>query len=236
MTDVVFVLGKGSFWQDNEIRYSIRSIVKYLKNYRDIYVIGRLPDFLNRLAIHVPVDDKIDFPACNINHKVMIATMLDTISDDFLFFNDDFFLLDEFDAGDFPYYLKGDLSSLLANPTNYAITVQNTINLLKDRNLPTVDFDHHSPIIFNKKKYQELMNTIDWSVAHGYCIQSLYCNTYGVKGEFQMDGKIHRQKSAEQLRYWFSSYKVFSVDDMALDRNLKRAIESLYPVKSKYEI
>jgi hypothetical protein len=48
--DLVYTLGTGSQWQNNEIRYSIRSIIKNLTGYRNIYIIGETPTFLTPLA------------------------------------------------------------------------------------------------------------------------------------------------------------------------------------------
>ena len=55
--DLVIPLGMGSIWQDNEIRYCIRSFVKYFSQLGKIFIVGSHPDFLKwhypRL-IHVP--------------------------------------------------------------------------------------------------------------------------------------------------------------------------------------
>jgi hypothetical protein len=48
--DLVYTLGTGSQWQNNEIRFSIRSIIKNLTGYRNIYIIGETPNFLAPLA------------------------------------------------------------------------------------------------------------------------------------------------------------------------------------------
>ena len=36
--DVVYVLGTGSKWHNNEIRFSLRALEKNLRDYRHIYV------------------------------------------------------------------------------------------------------------------------------------------------------------------------------------------------------
>ena len=47
MIDVVYILGDGSKWGNNEIKYSLRSLEKYGKNIRDVYICGNKPYFVN---------------------------------------------------------------------------------------------------------------------------------------------------------------------------------------------
>ena len=39
--DVVYILGKGSVWKDNEIRYSLRSIEKHLTGFDRVFIVGQ---------------------------------------------------------------------------------------------------------------------------------------------------------------------------------------------------
>ncbi len=49
--DLVYILGKGSKWSDNEIRFSLRSIEKYF-DYRKIFIIGEKPESLLESRIY----------------------------------------------------------------------------------------------------------------------------------------------------------------------------------------
>ena len=50
--DVVYILGTGSTSNDNEIRYSLRSIEKYLIGFNVVYIVGECPKFLKGI-IHL---------------------------------------------------------------------------------------------------------------------------------------------------------------------------------------
>jgi hypothetical protein len=85
--DVVYVLGTGSKWKNNELRFSLRAIEKNLTGYRDIYVIGENPGFLQNV-IHIPYPDELPGNADgNIARKVLRACREKKLSDNFLFIN-----------------------------------------------------------------------------------------------------------------------------------------------------
>ena len=56
--DVVYVLGKGTKWNDNEIRFSLRSLAKNVTGIRNVYIVGERPDFLKRV-IHISYPDEL---------------------------------------------------------------------------------------------------------------------------------------------------------------------------------
>ena len=51
--DIVIPLGTGSRWQNNELRFALRSIEKYLTGYDKIFIIGECPSYLQNI-IHIP--------------------------------------------------------------------------------------------------------------------------------------------------------------------------------------
>jgi hypothetical protein len=54
--DVVYPLGTGSVWQDNELRYSLRSLEKNFPDLGRVYVVGHKPDWLGNVE-HIPFGD-----------------------------------------------------------------------------------------------------------------------------------------------------------------------------------
>ena len=52
--DLVYPLNKlCSHWRNQELRYSLRSVEKFVKNYRNIYIIGDKPKYLNGEVAHI---------------------------------------------------------------------------------------------------------------------------------------------------------------------------------------
>lgn len=231
---IVYALGRGSIWQDNELRFSLRSVEKYLEGYGEVFIIGKQPSFGIKNVTHIQINDVSDYyPALNIMKKIYSYCAGDKGTEDFLFMNDDHWLLRKFNISEFPYFYKGELKDQLTNPTDYAKTIANTIDVL--RGYPLKDFDTHTPILYNKEVFMQIMDKFDWTIPHGYCIKSLYCNLKCMEGTFEQDGKIRKAKNEQQLRAWLDTHSVFSVADEALNNFLKKRFEKLYPNPSKHE-
>ncbi len=108
MIDILYPIGKGSVMNNDELRYSLRSVEKHLKNFRNVYIIGQKPDFLKDV-VHIPHEDIDRSKETNIYKKILRGCQDETISDQFLFMNDDHFFLEDIDAPTFPFFCKSDL-------------------------------------------------------------------------------------------------------------------------------
>jgi len=183
MIDIVYTVKRGgSRSDDNELRYSLRSVEKHLKNYRNVYIIGHKPDFITNV-IHIPHEDKNIVPDMNILRKLLTACDHPDISDQFLFFNDDHFLLQDFDAPTFPYYYCSTLKMYLKRRVNdsYGRRTYNTMTYLTKNQLPTKHFDIHFPIVYDKQKFKECFHKLPES-HQGYVLKSLYGNILKIPG------------------------------------------------------
>ena len=237
MIDCVYVLGRGSAWDNNEIRYSLRSIHKHLSNYRNIVIVGERPDFLQNV-IHIPYPDKHVCKETNIYLKILAACQSEQVSDQFLFFNDDHFLNHNFDAPTFPFYYKSDISiPLLKLPQRnlYRISVMRTARILRDNNFSTKYFDTHTPIIYDKNKFIEVMARYDWTHRFGFTVKSLYSNSLGIQGVLEPDCKINFIGTKDQLSQCISSRKVWSIGNKAIGGGLGELMNELYPTPSPWE-
>ena len=237
--DVVYVLGKGSKWQDNELRYSLRSVEKFLKGYDQVVVVGERPSWLKNV-VHIPFANARShvFKQQNIYDKILQACNADFVSNDFLFFNDDFFLLQAIQADAIPYYYKGDLVGALAGrdaEDSYGLSMSHTIELLKSLELPTLNFDGHAPIIYNKELFKAALKDIWWSRHHGYVVKSLYCNLCRITGTYLKDCKITQPYKMPELLEKIAGRSFFSCGDRGLQGDLKKYLEQTYPQKSTYE-
>jgi len=235
--DIVYVLGKGSKWENNEIRYSLRSVAKYLKNYGNIYVIGEKPDFLKNV-IHIPCED--EFPCnkeANIALKIKKACETPEITGNFLFMNDDHFFLQEMNAQRIPPYNKGFIKVKIDH-RKYCRTIINTLETLAYRQLPVFHYDVHTPIIYNKKLFLEVLDQYDWyNDGRGLMLKSLYCNTLGVSQRYSFqDLKFEVKLPRLDILSKLSGRKIFSIGDEALNEDLKSVFEWLYPNKSIFEV
>lgn len=223
---VVIPLGTGSRLKDFELRMCLRSIETHLTGYKDIWIIGEHPDWLQNIN-HVPVKDTSHVPDFNIMKKITAACEHPDVSESFLFFNDDHFLLAPFDAKTFPYYYEGDLAAYVKNRglDGYGTRANNTLKVLQSKDLPLKYFDIHTPIIYHKEAFITHVSKQNWR-DHGFIIKSLYANSLRVEGESLHDNKINKPPEPNMT--------IFSTMPH-LKASVIRALKELFPIKSKYE-
>jgi hypothetical protein len=236
-TSIVFPLGHGSHNNDLELRYCLRSVEQHLTGYGDIFIIGRKPDWLKNV-IHIPFDEGFAPQSYdkerNIYNKIMAACADERVSDDFLFMNDDHFLLQDYEAGKFPYYCHGWLSEFMT-VTDYKSTISNTNELLWPLGHDCLYFDVHCPIVYNKERFAYVLEA-DWSKPYGFCIKTVYSNCVeGLKALEQPDLKIDESYPSSRIHQLLSGRPWFSIGNRAFDGGIKRVLQELYPKKSIYE-
>lgn len=239
MTSIVMPLVKnGSRWGDKELRYALRSVEKHLTGYGDIFIIGYCPPWLQNV-IHIPATDgdKTYENERNIYNKIMLACEDERVTENFLFMNDDHFLLKDYEAGKFPYYAYGFLSDYLNRQDPYKTTLQNTFDKIGDH----LFFDIHCPIIYSKSSFRMMTELLqlDWSMKWAYGIKTIYCyfisTLQGLKAENCPDLKIRDPLPSSKIRELISGRPWFSMNNAAREGGIETVLQELYPNKSKYE-
>lgn len=228
--DIVIPLGASTAANHIELRYCLRSIEMYVPDLGNVFIIGERPSWLRR-AFHIPEVDQTEKSAKerNIFRKLMKAAYSPLISDDFLYFNDDHFLLAPWVE---KYYHKGSLADSVRFASSlHAMTLANTLAFLGGG----WNFDMHCPITFNKKKFYSAVNSAPWYVPHGYGIKSVYCNLNEIEGEYYPDLKIHQANNYFKLCEQLNERRFFSTIDTAMNQDMITVLESRYPNKSVYE-
>jgi len=191
--DVVYVLGSGSLWSDNEIRYSIRSFKKHFKDLRNVVVVGELPRFLHGL-VYIPYPDRRGVNKdCRMMLKVLAACNDARVSENFVLCTDDTVLLKDLHFKDFTGWHEGKMfydavadqrdhmqavfNPKMQKPSNWFQFCYNTGMELQRRGLPDNNYDRaHSPQPINKKEFAAVMDT--WNMIHNrYTVSNIYNNS-----------------------------------------------------------
>lgn len=257
MIDIVIPLGTGSKWHNNELRYSLRSLEKFGRNIGMVFIVGICPEFLKYATIRNYdlggfdiVEEGVGYIPCqdvcgherNIHEKIKLACQDERISENFLLWDDDFFLTEETDLENYPYYHQtslGDRISTYAIKNNgYCISLRNTEDFLRINNRPTIDFNLHRPIIYNKQKYLDVMEKADWAIGNGYAIESLYCNYYEIpftNETLTTDLKFLDEVSMEEINKQLTGRHIFSISDRALFPPMIAYLKMNYFEKSRWE-
>ncbi|MCY1720173.1 hypothetical protein OU798_07455 [Prolixibacteraceae bacterium Z1-6] len=240
--DIVYVLGTGSGWNDNEIRFSLRSIEKNLRNVGKVFVVGQCPAFLQNI-IHIPAADIFE-PGLNadgnIITKVLAACNDKRLSDDFLFINDDHLVLNPMNIEDVPPLHKGDMCTFNADYWKLNFwrgRLKRTKEILERKGYTTLHFDCHTPIIFNKTHFPEIVEQFNYKDDIGYTMKSLYGNVMYPDAPFLIDQKrtVFSHYTVEQLNERLAAADFMSFNDLGLNRSLKWWLIENFTSKSRFE-
>lgn len=244
---ILIPLGNGSRHDNLELRYCLRSMEKHLQGFGKIWIIGELPNFINPdsvVWIHVKQNPDNKMRANNIYNKIMTGIngngqTKEILSDNFLFMNDDHFLLTDYEASEFPYYHRGIVQTHRVGNEAQRVQMENTVKRIHG---DVYDFGVHCPILYNKERFRFVFTeciTNDWP-DYGYEIKSLYANsiidtTAWVPCE---DLKFTEKAMKESIYRALESRSWFSIGDKVLSdgSGMKEVLQDLYPNKSQYEI
>lgn len=240
MTDLVYITGGRSAWQDNELRYSLRSMQKYLTGMGGVFIVGTCPNWLAGVT-HIPAEDyPTEKKEVRLYRKIMVACRDERISEDFLLCYDDNFLLAHHVAGSFPNYYQGWLIGYLqalrgANRKGtHRRCAENTVNAL---GLQAKLFDVHCPMLVNRTVFPEVMSQFDWNGKRdGYLIKSTYANSIGLVVRECDDVKInHPDGTLAEYQHMIAGKPWFGTGDNMNWVALQELMDGLYPEPSVYE-
>lgn len=160
--DVVYVIGTGSKWDNNELRYSLRSIEKFASGLGEVYIVGdELPDFLDPKAVHYIQCSDVPgcSPALNVYGKIE-RFFLYTKVDRFLLSSDDHFFIKPVDFEHWPIHYKGEAmpaeyESGLGDK-RYTQTMIDTRNFMKEKGLDLKYYEGHTNKLYTRAAWRML--------------------------------------------------------------------------------
>lgn len=233
--DVLYILGKGSPFNNEELKYSLRSLDRYGANIDRLILVGEKPDLLNySKVVHLPFNES-GVKDYRIASKILHACTTGTVTGDFLFCNDDFFFMKPFDCNSFPFYHQGNLYRGNTS-TGYADHLKLTRDYLHDKGKPSLHFDVHCPIIYNAEKFISLTDT--WLHSRetiGMVVKSCYANMLEITGNLYSDVKLKELKS-EMDFYLITKNESFSIYDQAWKKGVEGYLMKEFQKKSRWEI
>ena len=242
--DVVYVLGSGSTWNNNEIRYSLRSVEKNGIGLGQIFIVGELPEFLSKGVIHIKAADIFNpnqNADGNIATKVLAACADERLSDDFLFINDDHIILQPIHLANVPAFHKGDMNTYQESFWQLNFwrgRLRRTMEILNQKGLTSYHFDCHTPIIFNKHLFPQVMANFPYKEGIGLTMKSLYGNSvYSETGIPLRNEKktVFKFFTSKQLSERLVDCGFMSFNDLGLNKELKLWLDEQFPNQSCWE-
>lgn len=148
--------------ENDELKYSLRSICQNLPHHK-VWLIGGCPTFIDKAKInHVYIEQNSRLTKWNNTNKLLMSVCdNENISDDFVLFNDDFFATKPLE--NIPCYYDRTLADrindfALKYPySRYVFRLKQTLQTLQRHGInEPLNFELHTPMLFNKTKLKEL--------------------------------------------------------------------------------
>jgi hypothetical protein len=208
--------------ENEELRYSIRSLVKNFNN-PTIWVVGGKPNWY--LGNFIPVADAGN-KFSNINNCYSAILSEPKISEEFILMNDDFFILKPEQKYEYHSGLLMDKFVSHANQygnTSYARALSGAMRELKKRGISEpLNYDIHTPMTFRKAL---LAQVLDLSLAP----RSVYGNLF-IKDSINIDDvKIYKNTKSFDLKG-----SLISTEDNSFGL-IKDSIKNIFSNKTQYE-
>jgi len=189
-------LGNGSVWENNELRYMLRSLDANLKYTYDLILFtSRKVEWLNCKQKIIPrtyPKELLDFfkkkhyeNYYDVYHKIKAMANDDDVSDNFIYMYDDLILLKPIIFKDLKKLYAAatfdDISLRLKNPKNnkWLNTIRQAADICGANNYSSYIYETHLPRYYNKEKLNIMFNKHPIVKKYiPYAISTLYYNMY----------------------------------------------------------
>lgn len=191
--DVVYFV---SAYPNSDLLYSIRSVAENLE-FNKLWIYGGKRSEIKPDEYVERRNQKGATKWARVRNMYLEVCQNDNITEDFILFHDDFFVLKPTKSLE-PEYLGTLIENAEmiekkfdGNKSSYTKILRNADKLLKDLGYPALSYELHKPFVFNREKFLKILK--DYPMAN--CMRSIYANVYGVKGKKAKDVKIPDKQS-----------------------------------------
>lgn len=230
--DVVYPLSNS--YTGEELKYSLRSLSNIPHD--KVFFVGGCPKWAKNV-IHIP-NEQTGTKWQNVPKNLIKVCQDERVSANFIYMNDDFFILEPIKTKDLNLY-NGTIQSVYnklaqrhSTPTNYMVGMLETQEFLKGLGIENpLSYELHTPIVFNKKKLLKALEREDIKHIDVLHYRSLYGNLY-LKGGIDMrDVKVFMRNGFVPK----NAGKFLSCDAGGF-YILQHYLSCKFPQKSDYEI
>lgn len=197
-----------------ELRYSLRSL-ENVKNWNgEVYICGDKEDWFSNEVKHLEAM-RSAHRNIDVLYKLKAITEQKNL-DDFIFFNDDFYITKPTEVK--PLY-DGELEVVVSkNP--WQTMKSDTYLYLKNNGHSTRNYSIHVPIIYNNEKLSEVVE-LCLNSKKQMSYRSLYGNMFAIGGKQYKDRKTHDNTLLE--------------GELLSTRAFTDQLEDMFPTPSKFE-
>lgn len=242
---------------DLEIRYSLRSVEKYLPYIRKVWILGDRPHFLSdetSLVEHVPHAyvariANYRLPVRNLFLQTFLGSLIPTIDHEFLAFCDDYLLIDHVSETE----IRKDrvLEDLDRLPTRgkgvWKDALWRTYDLLKRFGYPAYNFETHCPTYLTKTRvleaFCEFRDFVTEDRYYGPLAFTTIQNYAAKRGRVELEWIAEAQCRAAfyaptdyaSIKTQCEGRKFLNFNDAGLNDDMRRYLQEKFPTPSVYE-
>ena len=235
MIDILYIY-KHSTNDDQELKYSLRSLEKYVNDYKRIFITGDIPDFIDEKKVIYTPEKDIGAPMTNHWWKVIqtIRNTHDKNTYEFALMYDDIFFVKPTNLSNYPYYQRGDLGEDKNGGEHYQQTLLNAKQFLEEHGQTTYDFELHTPFVYDSYSFAKINHLFESRKddCQSMAVRSVYGNTFHSDAPYRGDIKIRGLEKVEDV---IGVADCFSVSESAFQYDTKRFLEKEFPNKSRWE-
>lgn len=215
--------------ENEELRYSLRSVEENVKNYNKVWFFGGKPKGIEPdRYVHTRQNSS---KHANVRYMVRQAIMNEEVSDEFWLFNDDFFIMkpltdEQFISGTL-WKRSKELWEKFHRITSYANRLRRTSAILSMNGYDTMSYELHVPMLINKSIALNVLETFSDDLA----FRSLYGNYARIGGKIRQDVKILDVNKLPNDNIDMLS----TMDETFRDGKVGEYIRSRFKTPSRYE-
>ena len=227
----------GSKWENNELRYALRSLQQYFPNMGRVFIVTEvLPEWLTNVVHLFAKDEHRSNKDANLIDKVLLACK-SGVSDTFIRMSDDQCLLSKWDGQGI--WHRGDRDSFrdILQSNKWWKRFDKTCQHLEAHGRPCFFYDCHCPIQVDRKEFIRIAEEADYATLPGMCINTLYCNSVEIPRE-KLNGQkldVHQRAGPNKLEMLTKDKLFLGYSHIGTNQWMKEFLQQRFPEHSRFE-
>lgn len=228
MNDIVYILRSG---KNEELCYSLRSIEKNYPHERVVFYGGK-PDDIEP-DLFVPYTQPGDTKWEKVRNTIEIICKNDNLTEDFILFNDDFFIMKPVETptnyydGTLDERIKTIEGALFGRHSEYSDRLRHLAETLRNAGIVNpLNYAHHTPMIINRKKMLETLE----KYPNEPMFRALYGNINQIGGENMPDVKFYQRRQPFPIGQYAST-----ADESWKQEQIGQIIRGKFAMRSRFE-
>lgn len=238
MIDVLYIMGRDSLYNNEELKYSLRSLEKNGQGVGKVYIAGFCPDFVNRdEVVWVDVQD-VSNPRFNHWWKVYNTFKSHPeMTKEVVLMYDDIFITKPTNLVKYPYYYSGVLRAA-TRENRYHLAKEKSYHFLNSIGESVLDFENHCPIRYNRSKFVKMEDIFDGleNDVIGLSVRSVFANMYAKREEMKKQDDLKIREPVTDIEEVIKGHDYFSISANRFDGQVLKWLQDNFKEKSRFEI